>query len=52
MDACDAVAKDAVNKHGEHSTRGMRLHSYPVSSEQRESGAISDEHKKNDTDDY
>ena len=33
MDACDAVAKDAANRHDEHSARGLR----------REAAAIIDE---------
>lgn len=40
MDACDAVAKDAANRHDEHSARGLR----------RETAAIIDENGNDNND--
>ena len=40
VDACDAVAKDAANRHDEHSARGLR----------RETAAIIDENGNDNND--
>lgn len=46
------MAKDAANKYEERDTRGVRLNDYSVSSDPREAGAIINESKKTDVDDY
>lgn len=52
VDACDAVAKDTVNKYEEHGVHGIRAHDHHVSPEQPDSLTRVDEGRYANLDQY